>query len=309
MNLTDLETFLEVAKTGSFTAAASDLGVPKSTVSRRVARLEGALGVELLVRKARTFTLSLDGRQLAERCAPALDEIAAAERSLEEARGEPRGRLRITAPGDVGASGPFVEMLASYQERWPEVELVLELTQRRIDLIEEGFDVAFRAHMGQLPDSATLTARTLFRDAPRMYAAPSYVERAGTPRSPKALARHRCLTLHAANLGGAWPLRRGESGPFESFDLGVTVSSNSFDVVAAMTVRGAGIALMPVVLARRQVETGGLVPILSRWTGPESTTSLVWPITRYPSPRVRTFIDHAVECFSDCSGCQGGAKG
>lgn len=182
MNLVDLDTFVRVAETGSMTAAAGQLGVPKSTVSRRVGRLEDALGLELLVRGARKVALTDHGRALADRSRDALRDIADVERSLTETATEPSGTLRVTAPIDIGRSRAGTDLFASFRARYPSVSLHVELTNRVVDLHEEGFDAALRPR-ALLSDSESLLGRRILR-APGggLYATSRYLAAHGTPR-------------------------------------------------------------------------------------------------------------------------------
>ena len=295
MNLTDLDTFLRVADAGSFTKAAAQLGVPKSTVSRRVTRLEDSLGLPLLARKARSFTITEHGRLLHARCGPALEEIEQVEQILADASAEPTGVVRVTGPTDLSTTSMFSEFLADFRRRWPKIELDLELTARRVDLIEEGIDVAFRAHRQPLPDTTTLMARTLRATTAGVFASPEYLARAGTIRSPQNLADRDCLSLRG--LRGAWPLQRGASGEHVSFPVRSVLTANEFSVLYSAAVQGVGVALLPCFGAEPFVEAEELVRVLPRWRAASGALSLVWPRSRFPSPRVRAFIDAAAEAF------------
>jgi DNA-binding transcriptional LysR family regulator len=296
VNLIDLETFVRVVERGSFTAAAEALGVPKSTVSRRVQRLERALGAELLTRKARSFVVAPPGEQLFARCAPALTEIASARRSLTDQDGAPDGLLRLTATTDLGSTQTFAEMLAGFRRTWPGVRLDVYLTQRRVDLVEEGFDIAIRAHGFPLPDSSSLMTRRLVTTHGGLFASQAYLDGAPRIRSPRDLAKHPCLCPRVGALGEHWPLHKGddEPTPFEPNDV---FRSNDFSVILRMAIAGAGVAILPRSFAQPHVEEGALVRVLPRWQTSTGAFSLLWPASRFPAPRVRAFIDYAAQHF------------
>lgn len=302
VDLNDVETFVRVVEAGTFTAAAAALGVPKSTISRRVARLEEALGVSLLARKARSFTVSPTGQRLHARCAPALREIAAVASGLHDADAAPRGLLRITAPHDLGSTRLFAELFIRFRAAYPGVIPCVELSMRSVDLIEEGFDVAFRPHIGQLPDSDVLMVRSLDRLAVGLYASPGYLERRGRPRTPSQLRSHECLTHVTARRPEVWALRRRGDEELTEFAIGTALVANDFSLLIAAALADGGIGVVPMVLAEPHVLRGELCPVLPRWTGLEGQLSLLWPATRQLAPRVRAFIEFATRDITSCPG-------
>ena len=295
MNLTDLDTFLRVVNRGSYTAAASEMGIPKSTVSRRVARLEDQLGVQLLARKSRSISVTPFGRQLHARAAPAIQEIHEVERSLEDATGEPAGTLRLTSTNDIGTSPGFARLLTSYCERHPKVRLEVELTSRKINLIDEGYDVAFRAHAGPLRDADGLMAKKMIASVGFCFASPGYLARAPKLEEPEDLVEHKCLSLNVSQLRDAWPLSRGEET--RTIEVGVRALANDFALLGSMALADGGVAFLPSFFARPYVDRGELVPVLPGWVSPGGNFTLVWPASRYLAARVRAFIDVATEFF------------
>src|SRR5688572_22959429 len=226
MPITDLNAvtcFAKVVELESFRAAGAALGVPKSTLSRKVAELEDALGVRLLERTTRRLRLTDAGRTYHQRIAPALDALGEAERALEEQSAKPAGRLKLTMSMEGGQTllGPI---LAEYLALYPEVQLQVELMDRRVDLVEEGFDVAIRA--GALPDS-TLIARSLgAAGSLRVYASHDYLRRRGIPRHPRELAEHTCMIMTGQSSPLIWPLQhRGKPLPVK---VRPHVAANSF---------------------------------------------------------------------------------
>lgn len=288
MNLNDLSTFVRVAEIGTFTGAAASLGVPKSTVSRRVARLEEELGLALLVRSSRSFVLSDDGRALYERCAPALREIGDVERDLADSEATPRGRLRLTASIDLGTASFMGELIAAYGERYPQVEVALGLTNRVVDLLEEGIDVGFRTHTRPLPDRDDLVATRLGPVSVGAFSSQRYLEHAGTPASVAELVDHR-VVVHSGAYLGSWPAEP-------------SLQADDYRPVAAMLAAGAGIGVLPEFVAGPYLEQGQLVRVLKEWRVEPAALSLVWLRSRHLAPRVRAFIDLARERFADPQG-------
>lgn len=281
MNLNDLETFVLVAEIGTFTGAAEQLGVPKSTVSRRVARLEEELGVALLKRASRSFEISEDGRALYERCAPALRDIADVERNLADSKASPRGRIRLTTSIDLGTTPYLTELLATYTRRYAEVQVELQLTNRVVDLLEDNIDLGFRTHSQPLPSRDDLVARRIGPVTLSVYASPSYLEEKGEPDSIEALPIHRTLG-HAKAYLAAWPVQP-------------TLTADDYLPLAAMMVAGAGIGMLPDFVAAPHVDAGRLVSVLPEFRVEPASLSLVWLRSRHLAPRIRAFIDLAVE--------------
>lgn len=271
MNLNDLETFVLVAEGGTFSEAARRLGVPKSTVSRRVARLEEELGRALLVRSSRAFVLSDDGRALFERCAPALREITRVEQDLGDSEATPRGRLRVTTSIDFGPSAFLADLLTDYSRRHPGVEVELQVTNRLVDLLEEGIDIAFRTHGGPLASRDDLVARRLGTLGFRAYAHPDVA----LQESPPVVSHHRVLR----DALGREPV----------------LTANDYHPVAALLAAGAGIGLLPDFVAGPFVARGQLVEVPRDLDHAPATVSLVWLRSRHLAPRVRAFIDLAVD--------------
>ena len=208
MNLTDLQTFSLVAETGTISGAAQRLGVPKSTVSRRVRRLEDALGHELLRRSPRAVTLTEHGRVLHQRSCASLKELDAAVDALMNADTEPRGTLRVTTVPGFGYSHLFVSCIRSYGLKYPKTVIELELTPRLVNLVDEGFDVALRLHTGDIPAGANLMARRLLRFGRGMYATQEYIDEFAAPTVFDELDQHPIGTLRRRRRGCTLASRR-----------------------------------------------------------------------------------------------------
>lgn len=295
MNLVDLASFVHVVELGTLRAAADAEGVPTSTISRRVARLEDALGVALLRRAARSVTLTDDGRLLHARAAEAVRELEGLGQALTEVGGEPRGRLVITAPQDVGSTRTMALLLASYRERWPGVVLEVRLDNRVVDLVAEGVDVALRAHTAEVPGGGTLMTRALRGVLGALYASPAYLEAHPGPERPEDLADH-ALVVHSSLVEAGIVLDDGRRRVRVACD-GAVARVDHFGLGRALVQVGVGIALLPALVAEHPDDDDGLVRVLPGWKAAGARLSLVWPASRHLAPRVRAFLDLATEVF------------
>jgi DNA-binding transcriptional LysR family regulator len=296
MSQTDLNAvgcFAKVVELESFRAAAAALGIPKSTLSRKVAELEDSLGARLLERTTRRLRLTDAGRAYHQRIGPALDALHEAERAIEEHNAKPAGRLKLTMSMEGGQSllGP---VLAEYAALYPDVQLQVELMDRRVDLVEEGFDVAIRA--GALPDSSLIARRLGPPGSLRVYASPSYLERRGVPRHPRELVDHACMVMTGQSSPRTWAFQhRGKP-------LSVTVRSqveiNSFALLAELVSAGHGIARLPDYLAEGSADPPGLRSILDSFAPAPMPWHAVYPSSRNLSPKVRALVELLERHFS-----------
>ena len=296
MNLepNDLVLFAKVVDEGSFSRAADRLGVPKSTVSRRVAALEAQLGEQLLRRTTRKLILTDFGRAVLEHAHHVVEDVAAAESLAQHRQVEPSGRLRVSMPNDM-ANLVLAPLLAEFVLRYPAVTLEVDLSSRLVDLIAENFDVAIR--MGELRDDATLAARRIATFTSSLYAAPAYVARRGVPAEPEALMEHDALHL-LARTGDphVWTLVRGESR-WEGIPPG-RATANSPELLMRMALAGAGIAIIHEAFALPRVERGELVQVLPDWTTPPIAASAVFPGRRLMPAHTRAFVDALAAKFA-----------
>ena len=279
--------FARVVQTGSFTTAAAQLGMPKSTVSRKVTELEERLKARLLNRTTRKLSLTDIGRTYFDYCARIAGEIDDAERAVSSLQDTPRGLLRVTAPINFGFLGPIV---SDFLKRYPEVRVELYSTARRVDLIEERFDVGIRA--GALPDS-TLIARALGTAAWFLVATPAYLKKRGRPRSPDDLKTHDCLLFSPEPTA---PVLRLDSRE-QSLQLALSprLLAGDMDTLRAAALAGLGIALMPAFECVDELRARQLERVLRDWTPPATPVHVVYPSTRHLSPKVKRFVDHLHE--------------
>lgn len=292
-DLNDLATFVRVVERGSFAAAARDLRLPTSTVSRAIVRLETLARVRLLQRTTRASRPTAEGRALYEGVAPALAALQTAGRALEPSTDAPTGRLRVSAPTDL-ASGFLAPVLADFAARYPALEFELSLTNAHADLVGEGFDVALRA-AANLPPSS-LVARKVGVMEHRLYASPAYVARQGAPRSPSELARHPLVLFRARRLERQWTLHG--AGGETTVKVRGRFSGDDFSFVRAMVLANAGIALMPFANASADVEAGRLVHLLPSFHAKGATLYVVYPSAKNVPARVRAFRDFVVGAFT-----------
>lgn len=290
----DLLVFARVVDEGSFSRAAARLGLPKSTVSRRVAALETQLGERLLQRTTRKLGLTDFGRSVLEHAHHVVDEVDATASLAHHRQLEPSGRLRVSMPADL-ANTLLATLLSDFVVRYPAIELVLDLSPRRVDLIGENFDVALR--MGQLADDASLAARQLATFSTSAYAAPSYIVRRGEPAEPEALMEHDTLRLLQRNGEPApWVLTLG-AARWEGTPPG-RATANSPDLLTRLALTGTGIVMLNDHFAQPFVDRGELAPVLAPWSGPVVPAWAVFPGRRLMPARTRVFIDALVASFS-----------
>ncbi len=283
-----LPVFVEVVRQGSFTAAATQLGLPKSTVSRRVARLERELGATLLVRTTRQLRLTEAGADLFEDAAPALDRLDEAARSLRERQRVPRGTLRITAPIDLGHDW-LAEVITTFVERFPAVRVEVNLTNRIVDLVGERFDCAIRA--GRLRDTTTLVARKMGGSRFGLFASPQYLARRGVPEALADLATHECVLFRASECRSTWKLD-GPSGE-EPVEVRGLVSADDFSFLRSAVRAGAGIGMLPTV----GLDLDELVRVLPAYSVEGGAAYFVYPRARQVPAKTLAFRDHVLEAY------------
>lgn len=283
----DLLLYARVVDEGSFSRAAERMGLPKSTVSRRVAMLEAQLGERLLLRTTRKLTVTDFGRSVLQHARQVASEVEATTSLAQHRQAEPSGRLRVSMPGDF-ANVVLGSLLARFIAAHPAISLELDLSPRRVDLIGENFDLAIR--MGDLPDDASLAARSLAVFSTSLYASPGYLQRHGAPSEPEALMEHDALRLLMRSGEPApWILRCGEAR-WEGIPPG-RATINSPDMLMRLARSDAGIAGLSDHYAESYVLNGELIPVLPEWSLPSSTAWGVFPGRRLMPARTRVFLD------------------
>lgn len=286
--------FVRVVEAGGFSPAARAIGLSPSAVSKLIARLEDRLGARLLNRTTRSLSLTDEGRAFFERCRHILAEIEEAERSVSRLHGVPRGRLRVTAAAAF-AVHQIVPLLPEFMTRYPEVHLELNVNDRVIDLVEEGFDVGVRT--GVHGDSS-LISRLVAEDHRIICAAPGYLERHGEPATPADLAHHNCLTW-TGNQGDLndWPFD-GPHGPFVVRVRGNTEVNNG-DALYEMTLAGLGLGRLARYRIADAMRAGRLLPLLGQHHRfVKLPIHVVYPHRRHLSAKVRAFTDFLAGKFA-----------
>jgi len=281
--LSAMRAFAAVAESGSFSAAARQLRVSKSLVSRQVAELEAALGVRLLQRTTRSLSLTEAGRGYQHSILPVLAQIDEAEASLGQLQAAPRGKLRISAPMSFGIQH-LAPALPDFLARYPEIDLAIEMNDRVVDLLEEGFDLALR--IGRLAPSR-LIARKLAPMRRVIAASPDYLARFGMPERPEDLRAHHCLCYSNRGLEEEWRFRGGQS-----VEVRGRVHANNGDLLRGMALSGLGIVDLPIFLVAGDLKAGALVPLLEDFLTQEGALYAVYPETRFLPPKIRVFIDY-----------------
>ena len=286
MDIEELRTFVEVADAGGVSPAARRLGVSKSIVSRRLARLEADLGIQLLARSTRGAALTEAGTTFRDYAARVCTEIDVAKETILPA-GELRGRLRISAPLSFGPTH-FAAVLAEMARRHPLLHIQTCYTDRFVDLIAEGYDCAIR--VGHLPDS-NLIARRIGPIYGKLLASPDYINAHGSPETPEELGEHQALMQGTE----AWQLMDGDKivtvrpqGRFKA--------DNGTALIAA-AIAGLGIAYLPDGLTHEHVASGALVPVMTRHPPPPAGAYVVRPPSQHPSRKIRVLTELLIDCF------------
>jgi len=299
LDLNDVAMFVRVIEHAGFAKAARVLGVPTSTVSRAVSRLEEATGALLVHRNTRNVRATSEGQSFHREVAPLVVALRQAARGVEAHTPEARGTLRISAPNDLGAT--FVAGLVSaFSERYPRVTVQVELSVRNVDLVREGFDVALRAS-DKLSDSS-LVARKAGELEAELYAAPSYIAAHGAPADVAALAGHRCVLFRPDHGESIWRLD-GPDGLSEQRVRG-PIGGDDYLFVRAVALWGAGVALLPRMVAADDVAAGRLVRVLPRQTARGAALYVVYAATRTVPTKVAAFRDFVL---ASCRGASGRA--
>jgi DNA-binding transcriptional LysR family regulator len=289
--LTSIKAFTRVVQHGSFAAAARELRLSRSAVSKYVIELEQELGAQLLVRTTRSASPTENGQAYFERCTTILAELEEADRAVARLQSEPRGLLRVNAPMSFGTLH-LGRAVADFMEKYSELQIQLVLSDQQIDPVQEGFDVTLR--IADLP-SSSLIARKIAPAARVICAAASYLERRGTPKHPDDLRDHDCLTYGYLATGNQWKL----TGPNGDHWIHIpwTLCSNNGEVLRDAVVRGRGIALLPTFIVGADLQEGSLRSILTGYSAPEIAVYAIYPQTRHLSVKVRMFIDFLIERF------------
>jgi DNA-binding transcriptional LysR family regulator len=280
--------FAAIVDQESLVRAAEHLGMPKATVSRRLSNLEAALGQRLLLRTTRSLTLTDFGQEFLDHCRRVAEEVSTTQDFLRSQDLQPRGRLRVSMPGDY-ARHYFSRAIATFIETYPEIQLDLDLTSRRVDLIGERFDLAIR--IGALENDSTLVARKIDELGFGLYASPIYLALHAAPQHPDELEYHAAVRLLSARGSAVpWKLIRGKD-TWDGVPPG-RLTLNSPDMIQQLLLDGAGIGALPDYFVAEDVRHKRLVRILPQWCLPAVPAWAVLPMRRYLPAKTRAFLAH-----------------
>jgi DNA-binding transcriptional LysR family regulator len=289
--LTSIKAFTRVVQHGSFAAAARELRLSRSVVSKYVIELEQELGSQLLVRTTRSASPTENGQAYYDRCLAILADLEEADLAVARLQSEPRGLLRVNAPMSFGTLH-LGGAVADFMEKYPELQVMLVLSDQQIDPVQEGFDVTLR--IADLP-SSSLIARKIAPVSVAVCAAPSYLARRGVPAHPDDLRNHDCLTYGYLATGNQWKLTGADGDHW--IHIPWTLCTNNGEVLRDVAVKGRGIVMLPTFIVGADLQEGSLRSILTDYAAPEISVYAIYPQTRHLSVKVRLFIDFLIERF------------
>ncbi|KGJ98542.1 LysR substrate-binding domain-containing protein [Thalassotalea sp. ND16A] len=285
MNWEGISEFVQVAETESFTQAAKRLSISTAQVSRQVSALEQRLSVKLFYRTTRKVSLTQEGQVFYQHCRAVLDGLDAAERAITNLQSKPQGKIKLTAPVTYGEQ-QIMPLVNNFLQRYVDVEILAHLTNKQVDIIDEGFDLAIR--MGKLSDS-TMMAKKLSSRTNFVCASPEYINKHGLPHTLSELEQHRCL------LGTLDYWRFIENGKERNVRVHGPVHCNSGLGLVDAALKGLGIVQLPDYYVQPLIETGKLITILDHFREPEQIIWAVYPHNRNLSPKIRFLVDYLAE--------------
>lgn len=290
-DLNDLYYFAAVVDHGGFAAAERALGIPKSRLSRRISALETELGVRLLQRSTRRFAVTDVGQSVHRHAQSMLAEAQAAREAVDRLSAEPRGIVRVSVPVGM-AQQQMPRLLPEFLARYPQVRLQLHVSNRRVDVINEGFDVAIRVR-NKLDDDGSLVMRSFGQIQELLVASPNYLKRMGRPETPDDLAGHVTLSMGEDESRQRWELQN--DGETRRINLVPRVAGFDFPMLMALAKQGIGITMLPETLCAEAVRAGELEVVLPEWRLPQGICHAVFASRRGLLPAVRVFIDFLAE--------------
>ena len=289
LDLNDHHYFVHAVDHGGFTAASRALGLPKSTISRRVIELESRLGVRLIERTSRSFVMTDVGHAFYRHAKAMLIEAEAAEHVVSSRLAEPNGTIRITC--SFGMARFVSGLLSQFLTAYPKVDLVQYTTNKNVDLIEDGFDIGLRGHSGPLPDSSLVQRR--LADTPwKIFAAPSYLADRGIPSEPAEISQHATLALGDGTDNLSWQFLRDDQSVV--VPIKPRFQGSDMESLKDAAIAGHGIVSLPAYVAHEDLNAGSLEPVLVDWVTQRARISLLIPPRRSQLPSVRALIDFLV---------------
>lgn len=291
-DVNDMMIFLAVVETGSFTIAAEQLGIPKANVSRKVSRLEAQLGATLLERSTRSQHLTEVGKRYLTHCKRIHEELDLAEVAVSEIMHSYKGTLKIGA--SVAAGQQILKpVIASFLQQYPKINIQLNLTNQRVDLIQEGFDMLIR--IGKLDDSR-LIAKRLGSAQRKLFTSPAYIKKHRTPKNIDDLCHCDILMMSMHNYENKLELTSGKKQ--KTIHINPRLLVNDFSIVKQAVIDGEGIAVLPEYMCLEEINNGELVNILPEWGMPPVDLYALYPQHRVKIPKVKAFLDFTVKAFA-----------
>lgn len=288
-----MRAFIRVVQTGSFSAAAREQNTSQATISKKVAALEAKLGIKLLTRSSRDLSLTQVGSNYFDKCVAIIAELDEAEASARSEVALPQGVVRLTAPVVFGRQ-VIAPILPEFLSLYPKIKVDLALSDKHVDLISEGVDVAIRAR--QLEDSS-LVARHLFDNPMLLVASPEYLARQGEPTEPEALKRHNCLVYSLLKTVNIWHFCHNDK------DISVTVNGNfqcdNGDAILELTLSGVGLAQLPIWMVDGHLSSGRLKQVMSDYVAKPLPFNAIFPQSRYVPLKVRSFVSFIKQKLSE----------
>ncbi|MGA9332851.1 MAG: LysR substrate-binding domain-containing protein [Rudaea sp.] len=287
-DLNDLYFFAAVVDHGGFSAAGRALGIPKSRLSKRVAQLEERLGVRLLQRTTRRFVVTQPGERFYTHCRAVLVEARAAQEAVDELRAEPRGIVRISCPISLTQT-VLAHLLPEFLAAFPKVQVRLSSTNRRVDLLGEGYDVAIRVRE-KLDTDGSLVVRTFGLSRAVVVANPDLLDRVGRPQRPQDIARIPALSMMEHDRAQVWELSDAQ-GQRVAVEIQPRVICGDFNLLLECARRGGGVAMLPEFVCAPAIASGELEIVLPAWNAPDGTMHFIYPSRRGMLPAVRALVD------------------
>jgi DNA-binding transcriptional LysR family regulator len=297
-DLNDLYFFAAVVEHGGFSSAGRALGIPKSRLSKRIAQLEDRLGVRLLQRTTRRFVVTEVGERFYGHCRAVLEEARAAQDAVDELRAEPRGVVRVSCPVSLSQT-VMADVLPGFLAQYPKVMVRLIATNRRVDLIGEGVDVAIRVR-SKLDTDATLVVRSFGQSRVLAVASPSLLDKHGRPTQPSDLSQLPALTMSEHEGAQSWELV-GADGERVTVDIHPRLITGEFGALLQSARRGIGVTLLPEFVCAPAITAGELEVVLPEWSVPDGVMHFVYPSRRGLLPGVRAFVDYLAERLPDAT--------
>ena len=291
--LTSMQVFCRVATGGNFSHAARELRISPAMVTKHIASLEEQLNIRLLNRTTRKVSMTEAGENYLQLCQHLLNDMEEGEASLSELSQHPSGILKLTAPIDFGVLR-LAPAIADYLTQFPDVSIDINYQDRKVNLVEDGFDIAIR--IGAMPDSS-LIAVPLLKNHLVCCASPVYLEQHGRPQHPTELRKHQCLTYSYSSTNNDWHFRNAE----ESYSIKASgrLNANNGRAMVAAAVQGVGIILKPQFMVQDFIDSGELVAILEEYEQPRGDVFAVYPHRRFLPAKMRSFLDHLKAYFAE----------